>query len=383
MPEILPEFNVPDCVCGILGDERMLWEKLKPLVKDKNAGGALILSSVNRRYATGFPSSAGFVAITPEKTVFITDFRYYGSACEAKKQGKINSEVTVVLQDKTLWETLAGLFEGCDNILIEENYVTVSEYERLSEKFAGKKLCNGASCAFEMLRAVKTDSELEKIVKAQAVTDKAFAHILSYISDNLGKGLTEKQVALELDYFMLSNGADGIAFDTIAVNAEKSAMPHGVPDNIPIKKGFLTMDFGARFDGYCSDMTRTVSIGKPTEKMRDVYDTVLNAQYKALEYISAGKTGKSIDGVAREYIASRGYDGCFGHSLGHSLGLEIHESPNFSPSNNSPIPEGAVISVEPGVYLDGEFGVRIEDIVSVKNGGYVNLTNSPKELIIL
>ena len=138
-------------------------------------------------------------------------------------------------------------------------------------------------------------------------------------------------------------------------------MPHGVPDNIPIKKGFLTMDFGARFDGYCSDMTRTVSIGKPTP----------------------GKTGKSIDGVAREYIASRGYDGCFGHSLGHSLGLEIHEFPNFSPSNNSPIPEGAVISVEPGVYLDGEFGVRIEDIVSVKNGGCVNLTNSPKELIIL
>ncbi|MGN1122144.1 MAG: M24 family metallopeptidase [Eubacteriales bacterium] len=359
------------------------FKALAAALPDTAFDAALVLSPVNRRYVTGFPSSAGYVAVTPEKTVFITDFRYYGSACKAQSAGRIGAEIDIRLQDKTLWETLAALFAGKSRVLVEENYLTLAAAGSLGEKLAGFTFVQGASAALETLRAVKTPAELAAIERAQEITDEAFAYIVGYLSDHLGMGLTESAVALELEYYMRSNGADGIAFDTIAVNGAKSAMPHGVPAEVPLTDGFLTMDFGARFDGYCADMTRTVCIGKPTEKMRDVYDTVLGAQEQALAFIAAGKSGKSIDAVARDYIASRGYEGRFGHSLGHSLGLEIHENPNFSPSCDKPIPAGAVISVEPGVYLDGEFGVRIEDIVNITANGCKNLTKSPKELVIL
>lgn len=343
---------------------------------DKEFDAVLLISPVNRRYITGFKSSAGFVVIRPDGTFFITDFRYFGAAKE-----KVN-EAEVILQNKA-YEQLNELFAGCKNILVEEQYLTVSDFERIKEKMPEYTLIPGASDVLGKLRAVKEYDELELIKAAQDITDRAFEYIVRFISDHLSKGITESDVALELEYFMRKNGADGIAFDTIAVSGAKSAMPHGVPENIPVSKGFLTMDFGAMYGGYCSDMTRTVSIGKPTEKMKDVYDTVLNAQLKALEFITAGKTGKETDAVARDYINSRGYEGKFGHSLGHSLGLEIHESPNFSPSNESIIPACSVLSVEPGVYLDGEFGVRIEDIVYITQNGCENLTKSTKELIIL
>lgn len=359
-----------------------LFERIENSLGRSDFDGVLVLSPINRRYASGFKSSAGLVAVTREQTVFITDFRYFGSAVTAKADGKIASDVEILLWDSDVWATVSNIFRGGEKILVEEQFVTMSEKKRLSEKLPGKTLVSGASEAFDVLRAVKSERELDCIVKAQAITDRAFDYIVGFISDNLGR-LTEADVAIELEYFMRKNGADGIAFDTIAVSGTKSAMPHGVPEAIPLSKGFLTMDFGATFDGYASDMTRTVCIGKPDEKMKKVYDTVLSAQMAALDFISAGKTGKAIDAVARNVINNAGFEGRFGHSLGHSLGLEIHESPNFSPSFDGIIPSGAVISVEPGVYLDGEYGVRIEDIVNITETGCKNLTKSSKELIIL
>lgn len=359
----------------------MLYERIKNCTK-ADFDAVMLISPINRRYATGFKSSAGYVFALPDKTVFFTDFRYFGSAVQAQKNGSVYADVEIKLLDSNIWAEAGLLLKGYDRILIEESYVTLSQLENLKEKLPGKTFVNGASSALSELRSVKTDCELDKIKKAQNITDNAFSHIVGFISDNLGS-ITENDVALELEYFMRKNGADGIAFDTIAVSGKKSAMPHGVPADIKLEKGFLTMDFGAMFDGYCSDMTRTISIGKPTEKMLKVYNTVLEAQLAALDKIHAGITGKDADGIARDIINKAGFEGCFGHSLGHSLGLEIHESPNFSSGNADKIPSGSVLSVEPGIYIDGEFGVRIEDIVNITENGCENLTKSSKELIIL
>lgn len=359
------------------------FEKIKN-VSDKEFDAVLVMSPINRRYITSFPSSAGFVLITPQKTVFITDFRYYGSALEAQKTGKIDTGIEILLQDGKVWDNISQIFSNSHNILIEESYLTISTLDGLKGRLSDKNLVNGASYAIAKLRSIKTDEEVGFITKAQEITDRAFTHILGFLSDNIGKpDFTEAKVALELEYFMRANGAEGIAFDTIAVGGIKSAMPHGVPESIPVSNGFLTMDFGAKYNGYCSDMTRTICIGNPTDKMRTIYNTVLEAQLKALDLISAERTGAEIDAAARDFINNNGYEGKFGHALGHSLGLEIHESPNFSAGETGLIPQGAVISVEPGIYLDGEFGVRIEDIVNITENGCKNLTKSTKELIIL
>ena len=207
--------------------------------------------------------------------------------------------------------------------------------------------------------------------------------MLSFISDNLGKkDFTERALALELEYFMFRNGADTKAFNTIAVSGKKSSLPHGVPEDIPVAQGFLTMDFGAKVGGYCSDMTRTVYIGKPSDEEIKVYNTVLAAQNAAFPVIHGGVLGKDVDKAARDVIEGAGYTGAFGHSLGHSLGMEVHERPNFSPSEQGVVPSGAVLSVEPGIYLEGKYGVRIEDIVFVTDEGCENLTHSSKELVV-
>ena len=231
----------------------------------------------------------------------------------------------------------------------------------------------------EYCRESKDEDEIANIKAAQKITDMAFSHILGFITPDV----TETDVALELEWFMRKNGSEGTAFETICVSGTKSSLPHGKPENIKLGKGFLTMDFGARVNGYCSDMTRTVCIGTPTDEMRKIYDTVLEAQKKAINEICAGITGKRVDSAARDFIYSNGYKGCFGHSLGHSLGIDIHESPNFSPNCDAEIPQNAVLSVEPGIYIEGNFGVRIEDIVKISDFGYENLTESTKELIII
>ena len=233
-----------------------------------------------------------------------------------------------------------------------------------------------------VLRQVKDEEEIAAIRKAQSITDAAFLEILDFIKP----GKTEKEVAAYLEYCMRRLGADGLAFETIAAGGPNSAKPHAVPGDRPLRQGdFFTMDYGAYWGGYCSDMTRTVAVGEPTEEMRRVYDTVLAAQLLGIEKAVVGASCRAVDAAARELIYNAGYEGCFGHSLGHSVGIEIHEMPGFSPSiaPETTAKEGMVITVEPGIYLEGRFGVRIEDMVWLAPDGTKDLTNSPKELIIL
>ncbi len=358
-------------------------KKLCGLVGEK-ADALFVTSPVNRRYITGFSSSDGFVIVKGEKITYITDFRYYESALIKQRQGKIDEEIDIQLTTgKTLLQ-LKQILNDSKKVLFEDRSLSYERYLAYSKAFDFCEFSEGGSDVLGKCRESKTQQELENIVKAQQITDKTYQYILGFISDNLGKkDFTEKALQLEMDYYMLKNGADGIAFDTIAVSGSKSSLPHGVPEDIPVAKGFLTMDFGAKYNGYCSDMTRTVCIGKPDDEMVKVYNTVLDAQKAALEIIHAGIVGNDADKAARDVIENAGYKGAFGHSLGHSLGLEIHERPNFAPSEAREIPQGAVVSVEPGIYLEGKYGVRIEDIVCLKDGGCDNLTHSCKKMVVL
>jgi Xaa-Pro aminopeptidase len=255
--------------------------------------------------------------------------------------------------------------------------MSVAELDIYKKRFPKLSFFN-IGTALSDFRAIKDADEIEFIKNAQKITDNAFLHILNFIN----KERTENEIALELEFYMRTNGADGIAFDTICVSGTKSSLPHGTPSDIKISENsFLTMDFGARFNGYCSDMTRTIVVGNASDKMLDVYFTVLKAQQLALDNITAGVLGCDVDRAARDYIYSHGYEGCFGHSTGHGLGIDVHEAPSFSPNYKKPIPNGAILSVEPGIYIEGKFGVRIEDIVIVKVDGYENLTKSQKQLI--
>lgn len=348
------------------------WQRL---LQDIDAQGALVLSESNRFYLSGFASSAGAVLITREKAYLIVDFRYYFAAAS-------NSEgLTPVLSEHS---SLASAGEiavrhGIESLAYEEDFVTVSGLDDLRKAFPNAKLVR-ASKHITALRMQKDQTELSRIRAAQALTDKAFTHILGYIRP----GISECEIALETEYFMRREGAQKSAFDTIAVSGPNTANPHGVPTDRRVRPGdFVTLDFGCVVEGYCSDMTRTVAVGHATRRMRDVYRTVAEAQQKALSGISAGKTGMEIDALARDHIGNAGYGDCFGHGLGHGVGIEVHEQPRFSPLYTLPVTEGAVMTVEPGIYLRDEFGVRIEDMVVVTKTGCDNLTRSPKELIVL
>ena len=230
------------------------------------------------------------------------------------------------------------------------------------------------------IRMVKTQDEIEKMIKAQRIAEKGFEHMLDFVK----AGKTERQVQLELDYYMLSNGADELSFDTIALSGKNTSLPHGVASDKPIETGDLVLlDFGAVVQGYHSDMTRTFCVGEPTDKIRKVYEIVLNAQLAALDAVKAGISGKELDAVARDIISSAGYGDNFGHSLGHGVGMEIHEMPYASPSKDNILPENSVVTVEPGIYIENEFGIRIEDFVVVKNDGCENMTKADKQLIII
>lgn len=358
-------------------DDRIL--RVRSLLKE---GEALYVSDdITRRYVFHFASTAGTGYISREKCLLLLDFRYVEKARRQQERGELSKEVTVLEQSDSVWKTLSGLVkeDRIEKLLFEDKRMTCSSFFIMNRELGKQCELVPAENRVEALRAVKDEYELSCIVEAQRITDAAFSHILSFIR----KGMTEREIALELEFFMRKNGADGLAFDTICVSGAKSSMPHGEPDDTVVEEGFLTMDFGARFCGYCSDMTRTVCIGTPTDEMKAVYNTVLQAQKEALDTACGGIAGKLVDKAARTVIEKAGYGDCFGHATGHSLGLEIHEAPNFSPREEALVPTGAVISVEPGIYLPGQFGVRIEDIVFLTESGCKNLTNSTKEFIIL
>lgn len=338
---------------------------------------ALIFSEENRLYFTQFPSSDGALVVFSDNALFFTDSRYTEAAAKC-----IGDDL--VLDSSNLYEKLSGLFEekGVKKVALENDKITLAQFEELKEKLPSVEFVTTGelSSAVEEIRIVKEESEIEKIKAAQKIAEDAFSHIITFIKE----GMTEKEISLELDFYMLSHGAEALSFETIAVAGKNSSMPHGVPGDYKVQKGdFITMDYGAVVDGYHSDMTRTVCLGEPTEKMREVYNTVLEAQKKGLEALHDGISGVDADKAAREVIENAGYGKNFGHGLGHGVGVEIHEAPRLSPKAPHTLKSGHVVTVEPGIYLPGEFGVRIEDMAIITDDGCINLTSCPKELIIL
>lgn len=340
----------------------------------ESADCLLVTSELNQRYLTGLNYTDGYVVVAREKAWLLADFRYI----EAAKRFESDFLTVILLENRRV--TLGNLFSDnkLSRIGFESENVTCAQLNALKETFplADFVPCGGI---IEKMREIKTPEEVRNIIAAQRIAEKALERLFTLISPNM----TEIDVALELEYGMRKLGAEKTSFDTIAVSGTASSMPHGVPRNAKLEKGFLTMDFGALYNGYCSDMTRTVVIGKADTEMKKVYHTVLEAQLAALDFVAAGKLGSDCDKTARDIIYAAGYEGCFGHSLGHGVGMYIHEEPRLSYTYNKPLEIGAVVTVEPGIYLQGKYGVRIEDMVYLSENGTVNLTEAKKELIEL
>lgn len=340
---------------------------------------AFIISEVNRFYFTKFNSSSGFLILTKDKSILYVDFRYI----EAAKAIAQNCEVRLL--DKTA-ETIFEISKefNIKSVILEEN-ICVSEYKLYKKHFehAGVNVLEKDTLnrAILNMRAIKAPDELENIKQAQKITDAAFEHILPIIKQ---RNITEKEIALELEFYMKKHNAESLSFDSIVVSGVNGSKPHGVPTDKKIQDGeFLTIDMGCKYNGYCSDMTRTVAIGEITDEMKYVYSTVLKAQLEALSKIRPGVACSVVDLAARDFIYANGFEGCFGHGTGHCLGIDIHEEPRCSQFSTDILKAGMVTSVEPGIYIEGKYGVRIEDIVFVTNSGFKNLTKSNKELIIL
>lgn len=343
----------------------------------KSFGAALVMNDYNRAYLSGFRSTAGALVITGRRAVLFADSRYIEAARAA-----VFEDVEAVLLTRLYPQIKEFLSTEKIHTLYIENQTALADFERQGAEFPDVELVTGdaLSSAVKALRAIKEDSEIAAIKAAQAITDAAFTRVLDFMEP----GRTEREVAAELEYTMRKLGADGFAFPTICVAGVKSSMPHGEPGGNILRRGdFVTLDFGAMKDGYCSDMTRTVALGHITEEQRRVYDTVLAAHLAAMDAAHAGMTGTALDAVARDLIGAAGYEDCFGHGLGHSLGLEIHEEPRASYLSDEVLPPGTVITIEPGIYLEGRFGVRIENMVALREDGCDNLTASPRELMIL
>ena len=335
----------------------------------------LITNTKNQYYLTGFDFCDGFVLVTRRESYLLTDFRYIEAAKE-----ETSPEFIVMTMNGPRKEMFRDLLSSnqVSKIAFEEDslpYVLKKRYEEMLEGFTLFPSGN----VLGKMRIIKDQDEIDKMIKAQRIAEAAFDHILGFINPER----TEVEIALELEFFMRSHGAKSVSFDTIAVSGSASSRPHGVPRDVKLEQGFLTMDFGALYKGYCSDMTRTVAVGKCTDEMKKVYNTVLEAQLAALDAYAIGKTGKEIDKVARDIINAAGYEGCFGHGLGHGVGMDIHEAPGVSAGALTPFEQGHVVTCEPGIYLEGKFGVRIEDMVVFGESGPYDITLAPKELIIL
>ncbi len=350
-------------------------EKFLSLLGEE-ADGLLLTSRYSRHYCAEFDIAEGVAIVTKAGCRYFTDSRYIESA-QNNIQGfavlEMNRSNNYI---KLLNDAIADF--GVTKLGFEENYLTVAElnyYEKNldAELVPFTKRING-------FRGVKEEWELELMRKAQAITDKAFSEVITRIK----AGMTELELQAELIYCLYKNGGQGLAFDPIVVSGPNTSMPHGVAGERVVREGdFITMDFGALYQGYCSDMTRTVALGYATEEMKHVYNTVLEAQKAGIAASKAGVPGKDIDGAARKVITDAGYGPYFGHGYGHSLGLEVHESPSPNGANDQGMPVNSVASAEPGIYLPGKFGVRIEDVTVFKEDGVENLTHSPKNLIII
>ena len=356
----------------------MITERIKKIQTKLGTDEAMLITSdCNRFYFTGFKSSAGTVIITKTNSYLLIDFRYIEKAKSVVKSSKVLLSQRVDSEIKEILTT-----EGVKKLYVETFSLSISQFEAYKKTFEGIEVSNSAEFNkyIEKLRSVKSEQETEFIKKAQEFTDKTF----SYILERIEAGRTELDVMLDMNFYMQKIGSEGIGFDTIVVSGKKSSMPHGVPSDKKIEKGdFITMDFGSVFNGYRSDMTRTVAIGYVSDEQKHIYDTVLKAQLAALDAVKAGVVCKDMDKIARDIIYNEGYEGCFGHGLGHSVGIEIHENPNFNMRDETILQEGTIMTVEPGIYVENFCGVRIEDMVVATKDGCINLTHSRKDLIIL
>ena len=337
---------------------------------------AIVETPVNRYYFSDFTSSAGTLVVTREKAVLVVDGRYLEAArqtargCEVRLGNRQSDWMPQLMEELSVRRALT------------ESSIPVSLYRGWQELLPQIELISDGSLDRRIgeQRAVKDAAEVLALREAQRLTDEAFLHILEFVRE----GVAERDIAIELEFTMRRLGAQKESFETIAVSGERGALPHGVPGTKRVKKGeFVTMDFGAVVDGYHADMTRTIAVGGISDEQRLVYETVLEAQLAALATIHAGIVGSDADAAARRVIDKGGYGEYFDHSTGHGVGLEVHEAPSLAPRYDKPLLAGQVVTVEPGIYLPGRFGVRIEDFVLVTAEGCDNLTRSPKELIVL
>ncbi len=345
---------------------------------DELGGDALLITDpYNMRYISGFRGGEGVLYISRSQKVLVTDSRYTEAASK-ESDFEIIEENREHKRSQILKECAAK--DRAEKMIYEDESMKCSEFHRFRDALPEIREWIPAGGRTDALRRIKTGEEIELLAKAEAIGDAAFSDLLGVIRP----GMTELKAAAELEYLMKKHGARGFSFDTIMASGEHSSMPHAIPSEREFRDGdFVTMDFGCIYEGYCSDMTRTIAIGHVTEEQRKIYNTVLKAQLAALEAVRPGIKGSEADKVARDIISEAGYGDCFGHSLGHSVGLFIHEEPRLAPGAATILQPGMIETVEPGIYVPGFCGVRIEDMVVITEDGCRNLASSPKELIIL
>jgi len=348
-------------------------ERLRRRLREEGYEALLVTNPYNRRYLTGFTGSSGYVLVTESRQILLSDFRYRTQA--GFEAPDVEFVEHAARAEETIGECLRSL--GVTRLAIEAESVTVADLRKYEAAWPGVQLepVEGLVAA---LRAVKDDVELAVIREAARLADRTFDHLLGWIRP----GLTEREVAIEIEMFLRRHGASSSSFDTIVASGERSALPHGVATDRRLGVGeFVKLDFGAYYRGYCSDLTRTIVLGKPTDRQRELYAVVLEAQETCLRGIRPGMTGREADALARDVIRRYGYEELFGHGTGHGIGLEIHEAPRLSPTSESVLAAGMTVTVEPGIYVPGFGGVRIEDDVVLTAGGAETLTAAPKQLI--
>ena len=350
---------------------KRIQEKLEELRLD----GLLISHLPNVRYLTGFSGTNGSCLVKKDGGFFLTDFRYEEQSHQEVKGLKI------AVAESSLFDELEKrkLLRGLRRVGVEGNYLPYSEYQKLKKAFPRVSFLPQADVV-ESISSVKEEGEIELIKRAAAISDMVFQKVLHAIRP----GIRELDISAEISYLHKSYGAERDAFETIVASGTRGALPHGLASEKKIRKGdFVTLDFGCVYHGYCCDITRTVAVGKPTNKLRDIYRIVYDAQLSALDAVKSGVMAKELDAVARSYISKSGYGKYFGHSLGHGIGLQVHEPPRISWQSSYRLQAGNVITIEPGIYLPGSGGVRIEDDVVVLNGKSVVLNKASKELMVL
>ncbi|MDA7026985.1 Xaa-Pro peptidase family protein [Bacillus sp. CLL-7-23] len=353
----------------------MKLKKLRELFCGLEIEGLLVTSQVNLRYITGFTGSSGLAVISEDRAVFITDFRYTE---QAKRQ--VNGFEIIEHTGGMSATTVDVIKEmGLKKIGFEQDKMTYGMYANYKHALGAVELVP-VSRSVERLRLIKSSEEIKILKEAAKIADAAFSHILTVIKP----GMTEISIANELEFYMRSQGADHSSFDMIVASGLRSSLPHGVASSKTVEKGdFVTLDFGAYYKGYCSDITRTIAVGEPSDELKNIYQIVFEAQMTGMTNIKPGITGRQADAYTRDYITSKGYGDYFGHSTGHGLGMEVHESPALSVRSDQTLEKGMVVTVEPGIYIPGMGGVRIEDDIVLTDKGNESLTHSAKHLIIL